>query len=230
MKTLNFTSLQKRFTSGIFQFGMNGLKSVICPDRVNKNHFLIAIFSVLAFCGNQHATAQTVTKPLYLSENQDLDRIDPVSTADATTSNTYVMSVLPAGVVAVNTTTNSSANPNSTTFTVSNHTVSNGLNRMLLVGISQKNKTVTSVTYAGQSMTLVGEWLTGTAARVHVYRLMDPPVGTGDVVVTLGANPDKGIIVGATTFTGVNQTTPLGTWTAANATSNTATTSHRTGR
>ena len=39
---------------------------------------------------------------------------------------------------------------------------------------------------------------------------MNPPSGTHDVVVNLSANPDKGIVIGVTTFEGVNQLNPLG--------------------
>jgi hypothetical protein len=170
-------------------------------------------------------TAETnnVYKQLYLSDpSQALDRVDPVATADATTASTLPISAAPAGVAVDNITTNSSANPGSTTFSVS-HTTGSGLNRLMLVGISQKNKLVNSVTYGGVPMTLVGEEISNGNARMHLYMLLNPTPGTADVVVNLSANPDKGIVVSATTFTGVNQTTPLGIFNSATANSNSPT-------
>ena len=155
---------------------------------------------------------QWVNKQLYLTDpSQALDRIDPVATSDATTAQTSVLSSTPAGVAVAAVTTNSSSNPGSTSFSVS-HTTGTGLNRLMLVGISQKNRSVTSVTYGGTSLTLVGEVTSNGNAKIHLYRLLNPPSGTANVTVNLDANPDKGIVVGVTTFTGVHQTTPLGTF------------------
>ncbi len=146
--------------------------------------------------------------PLYLSDpSQALDRIDPVATGDLTTSSV----TLGSSPVVDNTTTGSSGNPNSTTFTVS-HTTGTGSYRLMLVGISQKNKEVTSVKYGNTSLTLVGENTSSGNARMHLYSLINPPSGTADVEVTLSANPDKGIVVGVTTFTNVNQSTPFGSF------------------
>lgn len=185
---------------------------------------LLMLPGILLFLFSSTLSAQTVTKQLYLSDpSQSLDRIDPVATADATTATSSPLSLNPAGIVAVNTSTGYSANPGSITFTLS-HTVSAGDNRLLLVGISQKNKLVSSVTYGGVNMTLVGENVSSGGARMHIYMLLNPAVGTANVVVNLSVNPDKGIAVSATTFTGVNQTTPLGTFNSASGNSNTATT------
>jgi len=46
-------------------------------------------------------------------------------------------------------------------------------------------------------------------ARVEIWRLVAPPTGTYDVVVTLSGTPG-GATAGVMTFTGVNQSTPLG--------------------
>ena len=165
-----------------------------------------------------------VQAPLYLSApGQVLDRIDPVSTGLNTTFSTSDLSSTGTGIVIDATSTNFSSNPGSTSFTVS-HTTGSGTNRLMLVGISQKNKNVTSVTYAGITLNLVGENTSNANARMHIYALVNPPSGTANVVVNLDANPDKGIVVGVTTFTGVDQVTPLGTFATANATSNAAST------
>lgn len=155
--------------------------------------------------------AAYVTTPLYLSDpSQALDRIDPVASGDVTTASSGLLTNMPVVIIDA-TSTGYSASPPSTIFTVT-HTTGTGGNRLMLVGISQKNKAVSSVTYGGVPLTLVGDVLANTNARVHLYKLINPPSGTADVVVTMSAIPDKGIIVGVTTFSGVNQTTPLGTF------------------
>jgi hypothetical protein len=161
-----------------------------------------------------HAASTTnVFKQLYLSgPSQALDRVDPVATADTTTATTDILSsVVPTVVMIDATSTGFSENPGSTNFYVP-HTTGTGTNRLMLVGISQKNKLVNGVTYGGIPLNLVGEEIDNGNARMHLYSLINPPSGTANVVVQLSANPDKGIVVGVTTFTGVNQTTPLGTF------------------
>ena len=93
------------------------------------------------------------------------------------------------------------------------HTVGSGSNRLLLVGLALRSVNVSSVTYAGTAMTLVGSKLNGTDVGTYLYHLINPPVGTANVVVTIpAANP---LSTGATSWTGVHQTAPLGTVTSA---------------
>ncbi|MFQ5858700.1 MAG: hypothetical protein ACE5LU_24120 [Anaerolineae bacterium] len=99
-------------------------------------------------------------------------------------------------------------NSTAASFTWS-HTVS-GSNRMLVVGVSirnQQNETVSGVTYAGTPLTFVGTRSNETSARIEIWQLVAPAVGTDNVVVTLSA-PAK-IIGGAISLTGVDQTTPI---------------------
>lgn len=96
------------------------------------------------------------------------------------------------------------------TITVS-HTTGAGANRLMLVGISiGANVTVSSVTYGGTALTLViyqpGYY---SDEKSYIYQLVAPVSGAADVVVTLSSS--AGTVVGVMTFTGVNQTTPLGT-------------------
>ncbi len=185
-------------------------------DFSSVRHLRTAAFLIIAFFSLSTSFAQTVTKQLYLSSpGLTLDRTDPVATADNTTASIGV------GVKVSSTTTGFSANPNANSFTVS-HTTGTGNNRLMLVGISQKNKLVNSVTYGGVALTLVGESITSSNARIHLYRLINPASGTANVVVNLSANPDKGIVVGVTTFENVDQTNPLGTFAAATGSSNSA--------
>lgn len=163
-----------------------------------------------ALTGDLYAQS-SVVKQLYLSgPSQSLDRIDPVASSAVTTLFTPNLSAVAAGIAVVNTVTNSSANPNSATFTVPAVTVGTGFNRMMLVGISQTNRTVLSVNYGGTALQLVGQETGNSNARLHIYALLNPPVGAANVVVTLNDNPGDGIVVGVSNFTGVNQTTPFG--------------------
>lgn len=89
------------------------------------------------------------------------------------------------------------------------HTVS-GSNRVLVVGVSVRNpqnQTVSTVTYAGIPLTFVGARSNETSARVEIWQLVAPAVGTANVVVNLSA-PAK-IVGGAISLTGVDQTTPI---------------------
>jgi hypothetical protein len=89
----------------------------------------------------------------------------------------------------------------------------------MMVGVSINNdgsETVSNVTYNGVGLTPVGSATQGTGSRVEIWRLIAPDTGTHDVVVTFSDNLDETAKVGVTTFTGVHQTTPLGTFAGAN--------------
>ncbi len=90
------------------------------------------------------------------------------------------------------------------------HTVS-GTDRLLVVAISQGNlnSPVASLTYGGTSLTALGTESAGPP-RIEMWYLLDPLVGTADVVVTFSGTPSDGAVVGVMTLTNVNQTTPLG--------------------
>jgi hypothetical protein len=93
------------------------------------------------------------------------------------------------------------------------HTTGTGQNRLMLVGISVSNwpdtPSVSSATYAGQALTLVGSaFIDGEG--VLIYSLVNPPSGTANVVIDYSSNPNYGSVVGVMSFTGVDQTTPLG--------------------
>jgi hypothetical protein len=98
-------------------------------------------------------------------------------------------------------------------FTIS-HTTS-GSNRLMLVGVSMTKETggvpsVTTLTYNGVSLTLVGTQSTSdNKGRIEIWQLIAPAIGTHDVVGNLSGAPD-GATIGVMTFTGVNQSTPLG--------------------
>jgi hypothetical protein len=105
----------------------------------------------------------------------------------------------------------SGSTDNSASITVS-HTTS-GSNRLMLVGISGElnSDSVSSVTYNGINLTLVGaeEYEITQDASVQLWKLVAPVTGTHDVIVNLTGNNHNGVVVGVTTFTEVNQTDPL---------------------
>ena len=104
-----------------------------------------------------------------------------------------------------------------TSLTIS-HTTS-GSDRLMLVGVSINNvklETVFSVTYNGVLLTQVGtvnhQGSGGNDARVEIWRLSAPAVGTHDVVISFSRNLKRSAVGGVMTLTGVDQADPLGTF------------------
>ena len=98
------------------------------------------------------------------------------------------------------------------------HTVNAGTNRLLLVGVSFNNfsgETVTSVVWKDglgdeQSLSPVGTAVSVDDARVEIWGRVAPNTGTADIRVTFDATLNDGGVVGAMSFTGVDQSTPYG--------------------
>jgi hypothetical protein len=143
-------------------------------------------------------------------------------TATATTSPTSTPTSTPtatatsvAGPLAVDTVT--SGTGTTSPITVS-HTTS-GTNRLMLVGISGATTGpdlgVSGVTYGGTALSLVGTRAYAVYQKIWIYGLVAPATGTADVVVTFSRAPDGGAIVGVVTFTGVNQSVPVGAFAGA---------------
>jgi uncharacterized repeat protein (TIGR01451 family) len=96
---------------------------------------------------------------------------------------------------------------------------STGTNLVLVVGISinitnNTGATVTGVTYNGTALTSAGAHNdAGNTRRVEMWSLIAPAIGLPhNVVVTLslpGGTGTLGVVVGASTFTGADQTSPL---------------------
>ncbi|MEK7799908.1 MAG: hypothetical protein AAB297_08780, partial [Acidobacteriota bacterium] len=101
------------------------------------------------------------------------------------------------------------------------HTVGAGLNRALYVGVSIRNASaVTSVTYGGTPLTLVGsQWEATGKNNTEIWRMIAPPTGTANIVVTLPQS--RRFIAGAVSFFNVNQTTPNDPFVGAEGTSTT---------
>jgi hypothetical protein len=97
------------------------------------------------------------------------------------------------------------------------HTTGSGSKRLMLVGISFNNtdyETVTGVTYNGTALQLVGARAAygGDDARHEIWKLVNPDSGTHNVVINFSSALDFGAVAGVMTFTGVDETTPLGTY------------------
>jgi parallel beta-helix repeat protein len=88
------------------------------------------------------------------------------------------------------------------------HTTS-GVDRILIVGVSIFGS-VSSITYAGTSLALVGTATFPSEVRIEFWRLIAPATGTSNVVVTLSGSAS--FVAGASSFTGVHQTMPLGSF------------------
>ncbi len=182
------------------------------------------------FYDKRDSTPTPQGKVLYLSDpSQALDRVDPAATpVDNTTATTATLATPSVVVDATSSTAKvplafdatSSTSGSSTSFTFS-HTTGTGADRLLLVGVSMRAgaEHVNSVTYAGNSLTLVGAQSNGANTRMEIWRLVNPPTAANNVVVTLSASGRA--VIGAATFTGVDQTTPLGTFASATGSSTT---------
>ena len=99
------------------------------------------------------------------------------------------------------------------------HTVGNGTNRILMVGVAIHNsvRTVTSATYGGQNLTSIGQSADGAGkVQVVLYQLCAPPIGTNSVIVVIDSI-DR-MSGGAVSFTGVSQVSPVGPFASAGGT------------
>ena len=149
-----------------------------------------AITATLAYGGN---TLATLTNPTATLAGGETATVTAASTSSAASTSTSGASSL--------------------TFS---HTPGTGANRLLLVSVSTSRyignsevvPSVTSVTFGGTAMTLVGSRVSSYATS-YIYRLLNPASGAASVVISLSSAGS--ITAGATTFTGVNQSTPLGT-------------------
>lgn len=116
--------------------------------------------------------------------------------------------VAPLGAISLDTTSyqyNGATNSNNVTFS---HTIGNGSDRLLVVYVPiSQDITVSSVTYGGNACTLsIGK--TNGQVKAYIYYMINPPVGSANVVVTFNTTIQY-LIASAASFFGVNQTIPL---------------------
>jgi len=127
--------------------------------------------------------------------------------------------------VAVDATTSGSvtmAGPGTSNLTFA-HTTTATANRVLIVGVSinitnSPTTGVVGVTYNAVPLNFAGAHNdAGNTRRVEMWYLLAPASGNHNVVVSVNipAAVNEGVVAGATTFTGVDQTVPLGTFVSA---------------
>jgi uncharacterized repeat protein (TIGR01451 family) len=125
------------------------------------------------------------------------------------------------GQVAVDAATSSSAalaGAGTKTLTFNHTTTAVGTNLLLLVGVSvnitnSPTAGLVGVTYNGTPLNFAGAHNdAGNTRRVEMWYLLAPVSGTNSVVVSVNipAAATIGVVAGAVTFTGVDQTVPLG--------------------
>lgn len=113
-----------------------------------------------------------------------------------------------AAITADAATSASTAAATATTLSWS-HTVS-GSDRILIVGVSVNGNTaVSTVTFAGTALTNIASANQGSSVSVSLWYLVNPAAGTGTVTVTTSGSAR--FVAGAVSYTGVNQSSPLGT-------------------
>jgi hypothetical protein len=127
----------------------------------------------------------------------------PSNTASATTS---AITPPPTGIVLNNIQSTSGAASSSNQITLANFDTGTGNNKLLVVGVSANNNDVASVTFGGVSLTNKVKSFYNNDAE---FWYLKNPTGTGDIVVTM--NGPTSAVVGAYSFSGVNQTSPLPT-------------------
>lgn len=117
----------------------------------------------------------------------------------------------------------SGAQNNYTTALTFSHTIGSGSDRLLFVSFITNNTSdkITGVTYNGTAMTRTMARQAGGNFWMYVYHLVAPDTGTNNVVVS--ASSGSLIWACSSSYTGVNQTSPIdntaglsyttGTWT-----------------
>ena len=217
----NIIGLPTSTTSGIPQ--QDGILNVAPADTLQ-----VAYTDPVYLDGDTNTASilvPTLNKQLYLTANatpgnQFLNRINPSATAGHGATYTSVdIGSGSSGVVTLDSITTVS---NTTSLIATNtHVTTAGANRLMLVGISLNRgtggttfETPTNITYAGIPLVQVGGRtnLTSQEAVMWMFALTNPPVGTNDVIVKWDQTQVDGDVIGCATFTGVNQTTPYGTF------------------
>ena len=105
------------------------------------------------------------------------------------------------------------------------HTTSPGSNKILIVSAMlnrQPGSSLTTATYNGQSLTLIGDQSVGSVEEVKMWYMLEPPEGTYDVVITYTGG-HYGLEGTSSTYTGVSLNRPYSHWAANSAISSAGT-------
>ncbi len=108
--------------------------------------------------------------------------------------------------IVLNNVQSTSGTTSSNQITLSNFNVGTGNDRLLLVGVSANDNNVGSITFGGVPLTRATGSFSNNDAELWYLK---NPTGTGNIVVT--TNGPTQTVVGAYSFSGVNQTSPLPT-------------------
>ncbi len=207
----NTTPLPSSLTAGLLQ--QDGTLNAVSGNSLSVLH--VNLYGTSA---NASAVISVLSqnKVLYLATNnaangQVLQRIDPANALTLRNNNGRTV-VLDASVSTATVAHDISSSGVTTANTITiKHTNSLGNNRLMLVSVAtEQTRTITSITYAGQTLTSIGSASDtgGQKPRIELFRLIAPPTGSNNLIVNLSAAGNT--IVGATTFINVDQTTPLG--------------------
>lgn len=157
----------------------------------------------------------------FTTENVNEER-QFASKENATTANRPVLSVVYTLAEPVFDNVSSGVATSGTSVTVS-HTTGSSANRLMLVGVSTRNRDITvgspgdevsSVTYGGENMIFVGTEGSNTDAETFIFMMIDPPSGTANVVVnfTAALGGNNAGVVGVVTYSNVDQVNPIGSY------------------
>lgn len=109
---------------------------------------------------------------------------------------------------------NTTASTTSTqSFSFSHTVTSSGSNVALFVRLAwlhSSGRTLTSIKYNGVTLTSVASQNANTVCSVAIQQLVNPATGANNVVVATAGAPTEEVVV-ASSYTGVDQTTPGGT-------------------
>ena len=166
------------------------IPSVVASNAATYCVIVSGPCSSVTNCASLSVVTPASIKQLYLSTDgsgspdQDLDRVDPVASGDASTAQT---AILGAGNGTVTLDHVSTGTATTSSLTIS-HLTTSAANRLMLVGVSINRLTptsyenITSVTYGGQNLTLVGVQTNATTgeALVYIWALKNPTAGTAD--------------------------------------------------
>ncbi|HYL65689.1 MAG TPA: fibronectin type III domain-containing protein [Nitrosopumilaceae archaeon] len=126
----------------------------------------------------------------------------PSNTASATTSGTTSNAIVLNGIQ----TTSGTVSAAPFQITLANFNAGTGTNRELVVGVDANNNVVTSVTFGGVQLTKVTSSFANNDAE---FWSLTNPSGTGNIIVTMGGATSA--VIGAYSFAGIDQTTPIPT-------------------